>query len=261
METFYRRDIDRGLTKDFKTGLAPVLKNLEGPDPDLRPYCTSTNQYNLQSCAGNATADAVEIFDVAEGRPHVELSRLFVYTKARELHGELNKDAGTYISSCFKVLSRFGICTEKAWTYDSSKVFTTPSMLSLREATGHKIHSYYSIQDTGDARCQAVIAALRARHPVVFGTQIPVGFDQYTKGVLGVPKGAVEGGHAMIVVGWLSKMNAFIVKNSWGSGWGDGGFWYMSPEFLAWDSTWDLWVPTRGYAFGQKPEDPAIPLV
>lgn len=261
METFYRRDIDPGLDKDFTTKLAPSLKASTAADPDLRPYCTSTNQYSLSACAGNATADSVEILDAFDGKPHLELSRLFVYSKSRELHQELNKDQGTYISTCFEVLSRFGICEETEWPYDISKVFITPSLISLREATGHKIHSYYHISEEGNDRIAAVLTALRSNHPVVFGTQITQAFEQYTGGVLSVPTGDVIGGHAMIIVGWDSKVNAFIVKNSWGSTWGQGGFWYMSPDYLTWDNTWDLWVPTRGYAFGQKPDDQAIPIV
>jgi len=53
----------------------------------------------------------------------------------------------------------------------------------------------------------------------------------------------------MIVVGYSG--GNFIVKNSWGNGWGDGGFWTMTPEYLGWSSTQDIWVPTSGTTFGK----------
>jgi C1A family cysteine protease len=252
----YRKDPNQG--QDFSSVLAPRLKvgSVNG-DVDLRPFCTSTNQYSLSACAGNSTADAVEILDRIDGKPSIELSRLFVYAKARELHQELNKDRGTYISTCFEVLSRFGICSEAAWPYLTEKVHVTPSIKALREATGHKIHSYYRIGTGGHERVDAVITALRAKHPVVFGTLIPTWFGEWRgTSVINHPKddGPTAGGHAMILVGWDSGKSAFIVKNSWGRAWGDDGFWYMSPEYLAWENTWDLWVPTRGYSF-RKPAD------
>lgn len=236
----------------FATSLRPKLAAGTG-DVDLRRYCTETNQLQLSSCAGNATADSIEILDAidaaAQGSkaPPVQVSRLYVYAMARDEEDQIDKDEGTHLSTCFDVLSRFGVCDETVWPYDEAKVFVRPSIKALRQATGHKIHSYYGIDSTGDARLDDVLAALRANHPVVFGTNIERSFNDYDGGhVIKPPTGSTEGGHAMIIVGWLAAMNAFIVKNSWGNNWGDNGFAYFAPEFIAWSETWDLWVPTKG---------------
>lgn len=239
----------------FKATLAPRLIQAAAGDVDLRPFCTETNQFSASSCVGNATADAVEIRDAIEGRPRVQLSRLFVYTLARNMmdmdhdgRGDINVDHGTQIRLAFDVLSKFGICTETTWAYDLSKLFVLPSLKAMREATGHRIHSYYRIDGTGNERCDQVIQALRGNHPVVFGTQIDTNFfGVHDSTPVGVPTGKIEGGHAMIVVGYSG--GNFIVKNSWGQGWGDGGFWYMTPEYLGWDRTQDIWVPTGGTTF------------
>ena len=37
-----------------------------------------------------------------------------------------------------------------------------------------------------------------------------------------------EGGHAVLVVGYSDKMGGFRVKNSWGTGWGDNGFFWIA---------------------------------
>lgn len=246
----YRRDPqnwDQDYT--FATGLLPKLKvAVEGDGGvDLRPFCTNSNQYNASACAGNATADSIEILNRGAGLPGIEASRMFVYALARDLHGELAKDEGTYITTCFDVLSRFGICTEQTWAYDLAKVNVLPSLKAMREATRHRIHSYYRIKSLGDERLTEMISALRSKHPVVFGTSIEQAFTSNSgSSVIDTPKGNTIGGHAMIVVGYKPAENLFIVKNSWGSGWRDGGYAYFTADYMKWEHTWDMWVPTIG---------------
>lgn len=249
---------------DFRTGLLPALVGATNGDVDLSKYTTDTHQGRASACAGNATADSVEVLTAveeedrakAEGRlpkPVPQLSRMFVYALARGLQdddgdgqGDLNRDEGTYIRLCYEVLSRFGICEESAWQYDTSKVFVAPSIKAMRQAVGHRIHSYYRIKESGQDRLDEIVSALRARHPVVFGTQITKSFqDNNGPEVVDKPTTATAGGHAMMIVGYQNGL--FKVKNSWGSGWRRRGFCFMTPEYIAWDATRDLWVPTKGY--------------
>jgi len=245
----------------FTARLLPTLTAAHEGDVDLRAYCTESNQYQVGSCAGNATADATEILDAleaeAKGLPvnPVQLSRLFVYTLARSLQDEdgdgdndVDRDKGTYIRLCMDVLTRFGICTEAVWPYDVSKVYDLPSIKAMRQAAGHRIRGYFRIDETGDARLEAIKAALRANHPVVFGTRVGTAFTKITDMTpQGIPSDDL-GGHAMIIVGYLEGLG-FIVKNSWGCDWGENGFCIMSPEYIAWERTHDIWVPTRGSGF------------
>jgi hypothetical protein len=248
--------------KDAKDLLPRLTMKVGAGDIDLRPYCTDTSQLGLEACAGNSTADSVEIVSAVneeanallEDRPQRELpqlSRLFVYAMARTLMGELDQDNGTYIRACFEVLSTFGICTEEQWAYDQSKVFVSPSLLAQRQAVGHKIHSYYRIKDGDQERLDMIVGALRSKHPVVFGTLITPDF-MALGGAAVVDRPAegakTAGGHAMVIVGMIG--DKFLVKNSWGRNWRDGGYVLMTPEYLTWENTWDLWVPTLGTDFG-----------
>lgn len=242
------------LAKDLKFGvLAPKLGVKLGAteDIDLSPYCTPSNQYQLGSCVGNATADSVEILNSIAGYTPTQLSRLFVYAMARIRAGDpsLQKDEGTYIRTAFDVLSRFGVCDEYLWPYNVGAVSHIPSIKAQRQAVGHRIHSYYRIDSTGSTRVQDIVNALHAKHPVVFGTTVTDSFQKCrNRTPLARPSGETSlGGHAMIIVGYLNS--CFLVKNSWGTGWGSHGFCLMTPDYITWSETSDLWVPTLGTDF------------
>ena len=238
--------------EDLKVGFTAIHQG----DVDLSPHCRETNQFQLQACAGNATTVALEMINSIEGKPHVDLSRLFTYSMSRMLQdddqngqNDLDKDAGTYIRLCFDVLSRFGVCRETTWPYETDKVFTSPSLLAQQEATGHHVKGYYRIRTDGQDRINDILTALRANHPIVFGTKIDQAFTQLAnEGPVDKPKGSTIGGHAMIIVGYISG-KGFLIKNSWSKKWGSGGFCFMTPEYLMWEDTNDLWVPTIGTVF------------
>lgn len=214
-------------------------------DVSLRQYGIDMNQLSEGSCAGNATAESVEVLNNIAGYKPVPLSRQFIYNMARQETGDLANDDGTYIRVCFDVLARFGVCDEYIWPYDPSKVRVSPSLMAMRQALGHKIHAAYRIADTGTARLDAVIASLRANHPIVFGTQVSYDYESLASGNTTPqkpPTSNIAGGHAQVIMGFINGL--FLVKNSWGSGWADGGYAYYDPSYIMWDQTTDLWVPT-----------------
>lgn len=267
MSTLFGYKIDPRVGKDSQgvefdwiakdsTYSSSLLKAMSTGDVDLSSHCTETNQLSLSACVGNATGDSIEMLNDIIGLPKVQVSRLQIYSCSRLLQdddgdgqNDLNQDAGTHIRLAFDVLSRFGVCEESVWPYDVSKVFVVPSMKAMRQAVGHKIHSYYRIKATGSDRLDEIVSALRAGHPVVFGTLISSAFQAVIDGTpIGPPtNGVTIGGHCMIVVGYIN--GSFLVKNSWGKTWGAGGFCFMRPEYLSWDQTTDIWVPTLGTSF------------
>lgn len=229
------------------------LSSVENGDVDMRRFATDTDQYSLSSCVGNATADGIEILSAAQGFPKVELSRMFPWTLARNLMREegYKYETGTYIRLAFKVINTHGICLEKYCPYDMSQWDRLPSLKAMRKATARKIKGYYRIDSKGSDRIADILSALRAHHPVVFGTLLDDSWSYYNgRSTLDIPKGRTRGGHAMVIVGYDSR-RGFIVKNSWGRGWGDCGYCYISEEYLAWKETWDIWVPTIGKDFGK----------
>ncbi len=66
--------------------------------------------------------------------------------------------------------------------------------------------------------------------PLVCGMSVWTDFFYYGTGVyhkqatIGGQPNKKEGGHIMLVVGYDDTLNCWIVKNSWGLGWGDAGY-------------------------------------
>lgn len=235
--------------------LAGVLGAEEGSSPDLRPYSSEVhNQRGTSSCVANSVAKALEIKErraqALEGKPlaHTDISRMHLYYLSRTLHHQQHDDGGTYISLCCEALKRFGIVPEKNWPFVVSKVNTAPNWGAMRKAYKRKmINGYYRIKSTGTERVEDCIKALRAGHPVVYGTTVDrKQWFQYKAGMVINPVSDVEGRHATVLVGWDDSRSLFIGENSWGSSWGEGGCYLMSPDVIEHKDSRDFWV-IRGH--------------
>lgn len=206
-----------------------------------------SNQLNLSSCVANATVDALEVLRGLSNPDDVrQLSRLFVYYNSRNYHAATRSDTGTYIRNAFKSLSDFGVCPEDEWPYDVSQVYMQPTLLCYRTATDNKLTGFYRIEEAGSPRSEAIIRAIEANHPVVFGAAVNPDLAYAGKETVRIPT-STKGAHAMIITGWRRDPDfAFYVRNSWGSGWGDGTghCWIEAPYVESADLCDDFWVPT-----------------
>lgn len=226
---------------------------------DLRHWCSPVeDQGQAGSCVGNGTVGALEFLQIRNGRPFVDLSRLFVYYNARLETQDTDKDEGTYIRLAFATLTSLGTCTEKTWPYDLNNLFIRPSWNSYREAYPHKITSYYRIAPTsGQELVDAIKQALQAQHPVVFGMTVDQDYMNLgSDGMVAMPKATRQnsGGHCQVIVGYDDNQQRWIVRNSWGPYWGDKGYAYVPYAYLDASDANDFWVPYLA-ANGGTPND------
>lgn len=237
----------------FEDSLRSRLVPMTSGDVDLRPYSMKRHdQLWTQSCVAQATVKAFEIKRVMEKgeESHVDLSRLAVYYLARELMfpQKTDIDGGTYIGNAFDVMRRWGCPAEADWPWVPTRINRSPSWLAMRKAYTSKIDSFYKIGGSGQGRVDHVVEALQAGNPVVFGTFVDKTWDLYKKGQVLQPvsKSDADASHATVLVGF--KDGVFIGENSWGTDWGDDGFYLMSPDVLANGSvSRDFWVPQVGW--------------
>ena len=226
-------------------------------DVDLRPWTSPRHdQGATNTCVAQATCKAFEIKRIMKygHAAHVDLSRLAIYWFARNLMvpKETHIDEGTYISHAFDAMRRFGVPPEMAHPWDFRAIFEAPSWDAMRQAYLSKIESFYKIRSTGLARVDMVVEALQANNPVVFGTNVNGAWSSYRKGQVLVPVSNDDrtGRHATCIVGM--KDGKFIGENSWGTNWGDNGFYLMDPATQISDVSSDFWVPQAGFETYQE---------
>jgi C1A family cysteine protease len=211
---------------------------------DLRFLCGDIeNQLNTGSCVANSSVSALEII-LKRGNKFFNLSRLFQYYNLREPYADLkDKDVGAYTRDAFKFVNKLGICSEDSWNFDVSKVNVKPVQACYTEALNHLVTKYERILT--DDKCIGNIKAVISKgYPVLFGASIGKTLYSIGKNVYkGVNNDSI-GGHAMVIVGYDDTKKYFIVENSWGSTWGDKGYFYFDYSAFLKD-THDIWVCTE----------------
>lgn len=218
---------------------------------DLRPKCSPVeDQGNLGSCTGNALAGAVEFLEKKDGVRFVNVSRLFIYYNERVTEHTVNEDAGAMIRDGIKALVKQGVCSEKKWPYVVSKFTNKPSSACYKEASDHQVTAYARIQTLDEMR-----GCLAEGYPFVFGFTVYESFESDQVAKTGVapmpkPKEKVLGGHAVLAVGYDDAQKRFLVRNSWGTGWGMKGYFTLPYDYLAdRNLSDDLWAIRRGEGF------------
>jgi hypothetical protein len=141
------------------------------------------------------------------------------------------------------------VCTDDAWPFDESKVNLSPSWWAMGKAYTHKIASWNRIDSIEDDRVADCIVSLAAGFPVVFGTTVGNNWLDYQKGEVLWRTDDVLGRHATVLVGWQPDLHGgvFIGENSWGSEWGDDGFYLLDPAVIASRDTAEATVITGGW--------------
>jgi C1A family cysteine protease len=206
-------------------------------------------QSPIKDQGGRGTCVAHASMGVLEAFAHIpdDLSEQCAHYKFNEFMGRAhNQDAGLKTTNAAPYLARADgrVCLEANWPYipNQSTINTMvaagaygPPAACLSNQT-YGIGSYKIITDkglTGESikNTRYLEALLYQGYNVVIGTWVSWD-DKDNDGVLdpvldpsGKPVGT--GGHAMLVVGYDRTAQYFIVKNSWGPGWGHSGYAYL----------------------------------
>lgn len=187
---------------------------------------------------------------VRAGQPFIWLSPMFAYYNGRTLEGTVNEDSGCEIRDVLKQLHKIGVCPEIAYPYSdkdtgkSSDPFRVrPNDAAYKAALQDRLKEYRKLDDTA-LRLRLVKEAIVRQQPVVFGFSVYENFSAADKaGIMQMPKGEIEGGHAIWAVAYDDEKKVVKIQNSWDTDWGDRGYFYMPYDYISeLDLADDFWA-------------------
>ena len=211
-----------------------VAQNLP-TSADLRPrFPPVYDQGQINSCTSNAIAAAMEFDAMKQGVKEVFTpSRLFIYYNERAAEGTAGKDAGGQIRDGIKSIAKQGDCPEDRWPYDERQVTAKPHDACYSQARSFKALEYQRMgHDLDHMR-----ACLASGYPFVFGIKVYSSFEGDAvrrSGHLRMPRKGekVVGLHAVVACGYDDANRWFLVRNSWGAGWGMKGYFTIPYAYL-----------------------------
>lgn len=202
---------------------------------DLRPSCPPVyDQGPLGSCTANAIGAAYQFDQLKQHNKFVCVpSRLFIYYNERKMEGTVSEDCGASISDGVISTHNTGIVQEDHWPYDVSKFAVEPPAALYEEAKHHITGNFKSITQS----LTQLKTCLSEGYPIILGIILYSSFQSDVVAKTGVvpmpkPKEDCLGGHAVCCVGYDDAKERFIMRNSWGSAWGDKGYFYLPYEYL-----------------------------
>jgi len=226
----------------------PVLAKLP-PKKDLRSGCPPVyDQGQLGSCTANAIAGAVQ-FEQKKQKVRIFVpSRLFIYYNERVMEGTVNSDSGAQIRDGVKSVANLGVCPESEWSYDINKFANKPTTKCYTDATKCEAVGYQRLDSSNLNQLKGCLAS---GFPFIFGFTVYDAFESLEVAKTGVlnmpgPREKVQGGHAVLAVGYNDATQRFAVRNSWGKDWGLKGYFtipytYLTTSDLA-DDFWTIRV-------------------
>ena len=231
-----------------------------GPS-DLREWCSPVeDQLDLGSCTAHAAAGIVEYFERRAFGKHIDASRLFLYKTTRNLM-QVTGDTGAWLRETMGALVLCGVPDEKYWPYRVKDFDREPGGFVYALAENYSTVKYFCHDPQGAEQpapevLSSVKKYLDAGIPSMFGFW---GFESFEEsdrpGDIPYPgKGEkAQWGHAVAAVGYddervitnlkcrTETKGALLIRNSWGSSWGDGGYGWLPYEYVHNRLALDFW--------------------
>lgn len=197
---------------------------------DLSPLLPQPGDQGQQaSCVGWAVAYAMKTYQEGVERrwpldqPSSQFSPAFIYNQIRRSQ---DCGGGTFLPDALNLVQRAGAAPLSDFPYTPQACTAVPSAAVSQRARQFAIADWRRVDTRDQLEVKAYVAA---GIPVMIGMRVdepfmrlrgPVTYNQYS--------GVSLGGHALLVMGYDDSRAAFRVINSWGTGWGDGGFGWIS---------------------------------
>lgn len=247
------------LAKVHKSGAKSTLAS----SMDLRAWCSPIeDQLNLGSCTANAGVGMAEYYERRAFGKYINASRLFLYKTTRELLKSTG-DTGAFLRSTMEAMVLFGLPPEDYWPYVVANFDNEPSAFLYSFGQNYQALNYYRFDPAGTAKpalLNSIKTSLASGLPAMFGFTVYNSYTQASvanKGAIPYPVAGekVVGGHAVVAVGYNDALQiknstagakattgALLIRNSWGTGWGDAGYGWLPYDYVLKGLATDWWA-------------------
>jgi hypothetical protein len=195
------------------------------------------NQGTTGSCVGWGTADSVLRWHYVKANRLAKdelLSVRFTWMAAKETDEFTNapttfiENDGTSLKAALDISRKYGVVLDKVLGFASGKLYPNDANTFYALAAQRKIASYFNL----GTNVSSWRTWLATKGPILTRLDVEKTWDNATTthGNLDIYQSTTRrGGHCVALVGYTP--DRFIVRNSWGTGWGDGGFAFASLSY------------------------------
>jgi Papain family cysteine protease len=208
---------------------------------DLRaPWWNIGDQESTGSCVGWGSTDGVARYHfVKAGKlaQNAKLSPRCTWMASKETDAFTTRpetfieEAGTSLKAAVDFLRKYGAAPEPLLPFHvTTNLYLGDENTFYATLATRRIASYFNLQKNF-ANWRSWLAT---HGPILVGLNVDATWDNATAthGRLDIfQPNTVRGGHAPCVVGYTAE-HRFIVRNSWGTSWGDHGFAYASEAYI-----------------------------
>ena len=225
--------LDLASGSDFTA--APAADEINGVD--LRKYFPPVGEQTMNDCAAwavSAAKSCMEAYDQGwqPNRPATMFSPTWLYP-------QLNNgiDEGSSIVKAALLVIEKGAATLKTTPYLPNDHLTQPSEFAFEEASRFRNRDAFILENQEQIRL-----VLRENMPVVIGARLTPNFfsrnistytlEMHEEGMTRRQADQPHSMHAMVIVGYDNPTQRFLVRNSWGQDWGQGGYVWVDYDLI-----------------------------
>jgi hypothetical protein len=189
-----------------------VVRDIVRDNSFEAPHTPVRNQLQCGSCYSFGACAAYEGWKLRVGVT-TDLSEQWFMMKAKQIGPSPNGGCnGWWLDTSMNLLKNHGVANESDCPYKGVEQ-SCPNGTKVE----HKIGGWASTTDANTIK-----NALHNNGPVYVGFAVYSDFMSYSGGYYEYKTGSLRGYHAVAIVGY--DQQGFKVKNSWGTGWGEKGY-------------------------------------